>query len=81
MNPKDTVTLNNAGKAFIKGGGFPAPVGALYVNILHNTAIVQEIEENTVWIKMLKKTYPYRDGSLNRFGVHKNHVEVLAEAL
>ena len=53
MKPKDTVTLNNTGKTFLRSGGFLAPVGALYVNILNNAAIVREIEEDTVWIKMI----------------------------
>lgn len=57
MKPGDIVTLKNAGKLFLWVGGFPAPVGALYINILDNTALVLEIEENTVWIKMVKKSH------------------------
>ena len=77
MKPKDIVTLNNAGKVFLRGGRFPAPVGALYVNILNNTAKVIDKEETTVWIEMIKKSYPYRDGGSNRFGVSKRHLKVV----
>ncbi len=77
MKQKDIVTLNNAGKVFLRGGRFPAPVGALYMNILNNTVIVLEIEENTVWIKMSKKSFPYRDESSNRFGVCGHHLKVI----
>ena len=77
MKPKDTVTLNNTGKVFLRGGRFPAPVGALYMNILNNTATVLDKEETTVWIKMIKKSYPYRDGDSNRFGVCRHHLEVI----
>jgi len=27
-----------------------------------------------VWIKMIKKSYPYRDGGSNRFGVCRHHL-------
>ena len=77
MKPKDIVTFNYAGKEFIRGSGFPAPVGALYVNILNNTAKVIDKEETTVWIKMIKKSYPYREESSNRFGVCRHHLEVI----
>ncbi|MCH7764795.1 MAG: hypothetical protein IIB95_13855 [Candidatus Marinimicrobia bacterium] len=77
MNPKDTVTLNNAGKVFLRGGRFPAPVGALYMNILNNTVIVLEIEKDTAWIKMIKKSYPYHEKRSNRFGVCRHHLEVI----
>jgi len=77
MNQKDIVTLNIAGVAFLHCAKFPAPVGALYLNIHHHSAIVLEIEENTVWVKMIKKSYPYRAWSLNRFGVHKQHLKVI----
>lgn len=56
MKTKDIVTLNRTGKAFLRGGGFPASVGALYMNLLNNTVIVLDIEKGTVWIKMIKKS-------------------------
>jgi len=45
MKPIDIVTLNKAGNVFLQVGGFPAPVGALYLNILNNTVIALKIEE------------------------------------
>ncbi|MFQ6678276.1 MAG: hypothetical protein ACE5D0_08140 [Fidelibacterota bacterium] len=79
MKPKDRVTLNKIGREFIRGGGFPSPVGALYVNILNNTAMVLETEKDTVWIKMINKSFPYHSGGQNRFGVSKAHLKVIDE--
>jgi len=47
------------------------------LKILNNTAIVLEIEDITVWIKMIKKSYPYRDGGSNRFGVCRHHLQIV----
>lgn len=77
MKTKDIVTLNKTGKTFLRGGGFPAPVGALYMNLLNNTLIVLEIEKGTVWIKMIKKSYPYHEKRSNRFGVCRHHLKVI----
>ncbi len=77
MKPKDIVTINSTGRTFLQGGGFPAPVGALYMNILNNTAIVLEVVEDTAWVKMIKKSYPYDEKRSNQFGLSRRYLKVI----
>jgi hypothetical protein len=71
----DVVTLNEAGIEFLRNGGFPAIVGALYSSIYSNGAEVLAIKGEYARVKLFTTKFPVTIAKTNDFGVYIEHLK------